>query len=199
MKTSLITALLALIFGAISCVFWKDDLVYRLPTPVPDGYECVVPGTRLDVADLLPVAADKPVFVHFFNPRCPCSKFNIPHFRSLVRSYGDRISFATVVLDPDSSYTAEDIREKLGVDIPVSFDRSIATTCGVYSTPQAVLLDAGGTLHYRGNYNKSRYCVDKATNYAEQAITALLDGGTDPAADLAATTSYGCQLPACTK
>jgi hypothetical protein len=99
MKTYLITALLALIFGAISCVFWQDDMVYRLPTPVPDGYQCVVPGTSLDVAELLPIATDKPVFVHFFNPRCPCSKFNIPHFRSLVRSYGDRIR------SPPSSWT----------------------------------------------------------------------------------------------
>jgi hypothetical protein len=199
MKTGLITALLTLIFAAISCLFWHDDWVYRLPTPVPSDYQAVAPGTHLDLTGRLPLATDKPVFIHFFNPRCPCSKFNIPQFRSLVRTYGGQVRFATVVMDPDSSYTREDIRDKLGVDIPVSFDRSIATACGVYSTPQAVLLDAGGTLQYRGNYNKSRYCADKATNYAEQAIAALLNGGPGPGADLAATTSYGCQLPNCTK
>jgi hypothetical protein len=157
MRTGLIVALLTLIFSAITYQFWHDDWVYRLPTPIPCGYKAVAPGAPVDVAARLAHDGAKPIFIHFFNPRCPCSRFNVPHFRSLVKSYGERIQFTVVVLDPDSSHTAEEIRDKLGVDVPVSFDRSIALTCGVYSTPQAVLLDAGGILQYRGNYNKSRY------------------------------------------
>lgn len=31
----------------------------------------------------------------------------------------------------------------------------IAISCGVYSTPQAVIIDGNGQLFFRGNYNKT--------------------------------------------
>jgi hypothetical protein len=199
LRRSLVAALLGLLLSAIGYQFWHDDWVYRLPTPVPAGYRAVTPGTLIRLEGSLPQVAGTPLFIHFFNPRCPCSRFNLPHVRSLVRQYGDRVRFTTVVLDPDSSYTVQDVQDRLGAPVPVSFDRSIAERCGVYSTPQAVLIDAEGRLAYRGNYNKSRYCTDKATNYAEQAIVALLRGGAGPLHGPEATTSYGCMLPICTR
>ena len=56
-------------------------------------------------------------------------------------------------------YTAKQIQDKFGLDIPVLFDSSLAKACGVYSTPQAVLIDNNQNLYYRGNYNRSRYCT----------------------------------------
>ncbi|HRH39226.1 MAG TPA: AhpC/TSA family protein, partial [Flavobacteriales bacterium] len=131
-------------------------------------------------------------------PRCPCSRFNLPQFTELARSYGDRIGFGVVVLSPDE-YTIEEIQEKMGMDLPVTFDRSLAEACGVYSTPQAVLMDADHKLYYRGNYNKSRYCADRATNYAHMAIDSLLGHHTELHPDRAALVSYGCDLTNCRK
>jgi hypothetical protein len=198
MRKVSLAVLLALLSAGICFLFWHDDWKYNLPTPVPQAYKAVPTGTSIALSDELPFPGDRPVFLHFFNPRCPCSRFNVPQFRALAREYGDRISFGVVVLAPEE-YEVEEIQDKVGLELPVSFDRELAARCGVYSTPQAVLIGADSKLFFRGNYNKSRYCVDKATNYAQMAIDSLLNGQADPLFPIAALKSYGCELPNCTK
>lgn len=196
MKKLLLSAWILALMSGIGYLFWHEDWKYTLPTPVPQGYKPVKPGSLVMLENKVQ-SNDRPVFLHFFNPDCPCSRFNIPHFRSLVRKYGDKISFVAVVLNKDNSYTAESICKKFDVDVPVLFDASIADSCGVYSTPQAVLIDNNHKLYYRGNYNKSRYCADKNTNFAQMAIDSLLGNHLTYMANEAALKSYGCSLPAC--
>lgn len=196
MKKLLLGTWILAIMSGICYLFWHEDWKYSLPTPVPQGYKPVKPGSLIMLEGKIK-SNNKPLFLHFFNPDCPCSKFNIPHFRSLVRKYGDKISFAAVIISKDRSHSAEWIREKFGVDVPVLFDASIADSCGVYSTPQAVLIDKDHRLYYRGNYNKSRYCADKNTNYAQMAVDSLLGNHLAYKADKVALKSYGCSLPAC--
>jgi thioredoxin-related protein len=198
MRKALTIVLLLVTFSSMACIFWYTDWEYSLPTPVPAKYHPVTTGTYVELAGTLRVAENKPVFLHFFNPDCPCSRFNIPFFKSLVRKYGDRISFAIVVLN-NQSYTANQIKNKFDLDIPVSFDSTLAAKCGVYSTPQAVLLDAEHHLYYRGNYNKSRYCSDSRTNYAQMAIDSLFSHVSQPLFSGLALKAYGCTLPVCTK
>jgi len=197
-KKTLTIAWVLAIFSGIVYIFWFTDWKYSLPTPVPTQYHPVTAGTRVDLAGKLPVAENKPVFIHFFNPDCPCSRFNIPFFKSLVKKYNDKVSFAIVVLN-NQSYTAKEIQDKFDLNVPVSFDSTLAAACGVYSTPQAVLLDATHRLYYRGNYNKSRYCTDSRSNYAQMAIDSLFGNIPRPVFASYALKAYGCQLPACTQ
>lgn len=189
---------LGAILATISYVFWHEDWKYSLPTPIPANYELVKPGELVNVGGVSWMG-DKPLFLHFFNPVCPCSKFNIPQVRALVREYGDELDFAIVVLSKDKKYTEEEIRDKFNLDVPIYFDKAIAEACGVYSTPQAVVINKQSELFYRGNYNKTRYCTEKATNYAQMAIDSILSNAST-ITDLAALKSYGCSLPdKCTK
>jgi hypothetical protein len=190
---------LAILFCGISFLFWHNEYVYSLPTPVPVNYNAVQIGEFVNLDSEIKSLKDKPVFLHFFNPACPCSRFNIPHFKSLVKQYGDNISFVIVVMSKDSGYSAEKIQNKFDLKIPVLFDKSIAISCGVYSTPQAVILDMNHKLYYRGNYNKSRYCIDKNSNYAQMALDSLLINNSIPQFSELATKAYGCQLPTCNK
>ncbi len=179
-------------------IFWYADWKYSLPTPLPNQYHAVRTGEYIDLDGKLAVSRNKPVFIHFFNPDCPCSRFNIPYFKSLAKRYGSKISFAIVVLN-NKAYTAAEIQNKFDLDVPVSFDSTIAAACGVYSTPQAVLLDSNQHLYYRGNYNKSRYCTDNKSNYAQMAIDSLFNDNYRPVFNRYALTAYGCQLPVCTQ
>jgi len=197
-KKLITIALLFVISSSIAYIFWYTDWKYSLPTPVPKQYHPVATGTYVDLEGKLPVSGDKPVFLHFFNPDCPCSRFNIPYFKALIRKYGEKISFGIVVLN-NKDYTARQIQSKFDVDIPVSFDSTIAAACGVYSTPQAVLLDATRRLYYRGNYNRSRYCTDTRSNYAQMAIDSLFANIHQPIFAGYALKAYGCQLPVCTQ
>jgi Iodothyronine deiodinase len=197
MRKAIVIVCLLLLFGGITALFWYNEWVYSLPTTIPENYRPVDTGSVIDLAGKFE-SGNKPLFLHFFNPDCPCSRFNITHFKTLVKQYGRDVDFGIVVLTA-KGYTASQIQDKFGVRIPVSFDSSIAAACGVYSTPQAVLITAGHKLYYRGNYNKSRYCTDKSSNYAQIALEGLLHKVSPIVFDRLALTAYGCSLPECKK
>lgn len=189
---------LLLLLGAIVAYFWYNEWIYKLPTPVPENYQVVKTGTVINVPATSGCRPHKPVFLHFYNPDCPCSRFNMPHFKSLVNQFGNDIQFVIVPVT-HKKMTAQEIQQKFDLDVPVLFDTTLAQACGVYSTPQAVLLDADRQLQYRGNYNRSRYCTDRKTEYARMAINKLLHNNAAVIFDQFALKAYGCQLPICTK
>jgi len=186
------------LLSCIGALFWYNELVYHLPTPIPKNYRPINSGTVVKLTGALNEYHNKPVFLHFFNPDCPCSRFNIANFKSLVKQYGRKIDFIVVVVN-NKYYTAKQVQDKFDLTIPVSFDPTLATACGVYSTPQAVLLDAQHKLYYRGNYNRARYCTDEKTSYAKMAINGLLYNNTSVNFGPPALLAYGCSLPNCTR
>ncbi|GAB3262069.1 hypothetical protein GCM10027347_27510 [Larkinella harenae] len=196
LKKGLVVIWLLVLLSAIGALFWYTDWIYQLPTPIPDKYKPVSNGTVIPVHQFVKSGPQKPVFLHFYNPDCPCSRFNKPHFKSLVRQYGHRVNFVVVVMSY-KTYSVQAIREKLDLDLPIVFDQSIARHCGVYSTPQAAILDTQQRLFYRGNYNRSRYCTDEKTNYAQLALAGLLQNNTQITFDQLAVQAYGCTLPYC--
>jgi hypothetical protein len=198
MKKAAIVIWLSVLLTGIIALFWHFELVYALPTPVPKDYKAVNIGSKIDGVKKFE-SANKPVFFHFFNPNCPCSRFNIDHFKSLVKEYGDRVKFIIVVMNAENEYSAEAIQEKFHLNLPVYFDRAIADRFGVYSTPQAAIINNDERLYYRGNYNKSRYCTDKKTNYARAALDSLLNQKYNPVFSQLALKAYGCELPKCIK
>ncbi|WPO77934.1 redoxin domain-containing protein [Flavobacterium sp. KACC 22761] len=197
MKKLLLGLWFSVLLAAISVLFWKNEYQYSLPTPIPSNYHPIAMGSKIDLKCC--TMDQKPVFVHFFNPECPCSRFNIPYVAELIKKYGDRINFKIVVINNEKSVTIKEIQQKFDAKIPVYFDPSIAKNCGVFSTPQAALIDSSQKLYFRGNYNKTRYCTDAETNYAQQAIEMLLKKTSAPSFDAFALRAYGCSLPKCTK
>jgi hypothetical protein len=181
----------------VAALFWYNELVFHLPTPVPANYKPVSQGSLVKLNGPLVRDGGKPLFIHFFNPECPCSRFNIANFKAMVKHYSNRVNFIIVVMS-DKKYTVKAIQDKFDLNIPVSFDPSIAIACGVYSTPQAVLLDTAHKLYYRGNYNSSRYCTDEKTSFAKFAIEGLLDERAKLVFSPLALRAYGCTLPNCT-
>src|SRR4051812_11635301 len=117
MRKAMVTAWLILILTAIGGLFWRSEWVYALPTPVPANYHPVTTGTKVHwpatMAQTLP--SGKPLFLHFFNPDCPCSRFNVPHVRSLIKEYGQQANFALVLMT-DKKLSAEEVRKRF--DLP---------------------------------------------------------------------------------
>ena len=198
MKKWIAAAWLAILTTFIFGLFWFNQLVYSTPTPVPLTYKDVKRGEKIKLENAINLSNDKPVFLHFFNPDCPCSRFNIPHFKSLVKNFKSKMNFAVVIMT-NKSYTAEEIQASFGLQVPIIKNQHLAGACGVYSTPQAVILKQDRELYYRGNYNKSRYCTDEKTSYAKIAIESLLDGNNKLQLDQYALKAYGCTLPNCIK
>ncbi|MCP4520756.1 MAG: redoxin family protein [Cytophagales bacterium] len=190
---------ISLIFGGIAYLFWTQELQYLLPTPKPDNYKEIPVGTELHFSFEEKLENKKHTLIHFFNPNCPCSRFNLEHYQNLYRKYNKEIDFVFIFHSqtPLSASEQETIVKNVEhKSIIVLYDESkeIAKHCGVYSTPQMVLVDKNQKLFYRGNYNKSRYCTDPNSNYGEQAILSLLGGDTYVSFPDFATKAYGCQL-----
>ncbi|MDR6763585.1 thiol-disulfide isomerase/thioredoxin [Flavobacterium sp. 2755] len=199
MKKKILLALwFTLLLFSVGYLFWQNEFKYSLPTPIPKNYHAIAMGSKVDLSQCC-AFDNKPVFFHFFNPDCPCSRFNVPHVSDLIKKYGDKVNFKIVVLNKKKTFSIEEIQQKFGAAIPVYFDEGIAQKCGVISTPQAVLLDADHNLYYRGNYNKTRYCTDAESNYAQMAIDSLLKQNNSPSFNALALRAYGCSLPNCTK
>jgi hypothetical protein len=220
MRKPVVVTWLVLLLAGIVALFWRNEWIYGLPTPMPSRYQDVKSGTKIELppeqmalirltgshqqtgpAGLTRQAQTrKPLFLHFFNPDCPCSRFNMPHFKELVKRYDQQVDFA-IVLMTNKKYTAGQIRDKFNLPypVPVLTDSNLAVSCGVYSTPQAVIIDTAQKLFYRGNYNRSRYCSDEKSNYAKMALEGLLHNDLTQNFSPLALKAYGCQLPTCTK
>jgi hypothetical protein len=189
------------LLAAIAWVFWQQDLQYSRPTPRPAGWHRPAVGTAIAlpraIEDLRAARRGAPVLLHFFNPACPCSRFNIEHVRALaVRFHQDLVVVAVLSEGDPATMRAAYRALPLGLPSYVDADHRLADAVGVYSTPQAAVLDGAGRLFYQGNYNLTRYCVNRNTEFARLALEAVVAGRPAPRVEpVDAATAYGCPLP----
>lgn len=185
------SSLMLIILMGIGLVFWYQQIQFLIPTPQPLDHQTVALGDTVNLSFLKGDTVQRPVFLHFYNPDCPCSRFNQDQFRWLVLEYRSQASFYTIL--PTSE--KEPLSEQLGVPVITDLDGSIADACGVYASPQAVILTDKGSLYYQGNYNKARYCTTRSTRFAELALQAAIARQPLPLPVLRAGLPYGCNLP----
>jgi hypothetical protein len=217
LRTAIVAGGCALLLGGAGLAFWYEDVRFSLPTPKPPGLVQPPMGATMPVERwLLAAGVDagaRPVLVNFFNPECPCSRFNVDHLHRLQAMFGDRVLFVAAIQASDvETSSVPTALAKLELQMPYFIDHGgvAAKEAGVYSTPQAVVVDAGHRLFYRGNYNTSRYCNDPKTEFVRLALDDLLatESETPNSALTSSPTSesvrrvsaempaYGCELPA---
>jgi hypothetical protein len=194
MRIAALTATLFVIFSGIAAIFWYQEMQYLLPTPVPKNYRVVLPNEIVQFDSvLIPQQNVRPKLLHFFSPDCPCSRFNLKHFLSLKRKYHQTVDFYVVIAKREDVTSA---KYMVGKDIIIVVDKNekLAKACGVYSTPQAALLQQNNQLYFRGNYNRSRFCTDRNSNFVQLAIDSLMANKKAPHFIELATQSYGCSI-----
>lgn len=179
--------------------FWRLDLRYALPTPIPSAYTVVGPGDVVALPSELAsreLRSGRPTLLHFYNPECPCSRFNLDHVRELATRHADTARFVAVLeCEPDE---APDVLESLRAHFDQAVfdpDGRIAAAVGVYSTPQAAIVTSDNKLFWRGNYNTSRYCANRESEFARLALERACAGESAPHPDERAQKAWGCPLP----
>lgn len=179
-----ISVTIFLIFSSVSVIylFYKEQVRSFLPTSVPSNYLPTSVGQGLGITSL-----KKLTLIHFFNPECPCSKFNTKHIQYLAAQYSKHVEFLAYS-------TSGSLPTNYPIEVRLDADDKMAKQLGVYSTPQAVLLDAEGKLLYRGNYNKSRYCSNRNSEYVVQAIESALHKKSTIAIMQISGLPYGCEI-----
>lgn len=197
-KQNVVIAVSAALLMLIGGAYWDMDLRYSRPTPRPSRLIAPPIGAQIPLNDWLQrggrEARGRPVHLHFFNPACPCSRFNLDHLHELVSRFGNFVDFLAVIeSDLAHDEDLDSMLSDLGIPWMADPGGELAAAAGVYSTPQAVVVTGEGTLYYRGNYNTSRYCRDPKTEFARLALEALVD--TRPPAGEPGVPAYGCALP----
>lgn len=186
----------------VGYTLWQQDWKWGLPTPRPAHLIQPPVGARLALPDTVTArwsaSSGRPLFLHFFNPDCPCSRFNQDHVRDLIRARRGQVTIVAVI-EPEGSIVSPravaDAERDLGVPVLLDADGSLARMVGVYSSPQAVIATAAGALYYRGNYNLARYCTDARTEFTRIALEHVLAGDPTYDAPVQARVAYGCPLP----
>src|SRR5688572_15028979 len=81
------------IVAMMGWVYWEQEVQYWQPTPIPANFVDVKVGDTVDLAADLPIAENRPAFLHFFNFDCPCSRFNMEEFERMAHKYRGQIDF----------------------------------------------------------------------------------------------------------
>lgn len=184
-----------IVLGVIAWIFWEQEFKYTRPTPVPKNLITIEKGDSVALP-MLKISAGK-TYIHFYNYDCPCSRFNIKEFQSMVRRYTDEVEFIAVLQTKDrdeDNVLAFKEKYDLGIKVIEDPEGRIAKAVGVYSTPQAVILNEN-RIFYKGNYNKARFCLSKNTKFADKALQALINDQPLPDFPQVAEIAYGCELP----
>lgn len=182
-------------------MFWYQDWQYSLPAPRPPALVQPEFGARLRILepqsfdDLAVNAQRRPTLLHFFNPNCPCSRFNLTHIRRLADTFGDEVRLIAVLETNELDAVARLQELWLPGEVVVDRDGAIARQAGVYSTPQGVVLAGDGKLFFRGNYNRGRYCTEPESEFVRRALEACLKNEPLPEFPPRATIATGCVLP----
>ncbi len=171
---------------SVGFLFYNEDIKNSLPTAKPTNYKPTQFGVKYDSSFAIK-SNKKMKLLHFFNPECPCSKFNVKHIQKLASQYATKVEFV--------AYSNQKLTDK-NYPIAIKFDENgkMAKLYGVYSTPQAVLLDSSGRIIYRGNYNKSRFCGSKNSEFVRIAIEKELKKETNIELMQKSGLPYGCAL-----
>jgi hypothetical protein len=192
-KKAFFSVALVSILGGIGWLFWRESIRYTLPAKKPRELVSISAGSKISTGFPL----NRPLFLHFHNMECPCSRFNISELEDLIAAYRDRVDFRVILITNGDTETKQEFENKYDLKIPVTEDADgkYSYSLGVYATPQAMIINPkDSTLYYLGNYNLGRYCVAQNTRFARMALQSLLDGKPAPLLPDVAYLAFGCEL-----
>jgi len=136
----------------------------------------------------------------FLNTDCPLSNQSAPALADLHAAYGDRAVFFAVYSDPllSESEAAAHTRAYL-IPFPSLLDpaQSLTRQAGARVTPEAILLDASGTVRYRGRIdNRSESLGRKRPQATRHDLRLALDAVlANRAVKIPETRAAGCAIP----
>ena len=160
----------------------------RVGEPAPDFEATFLTGERFSLRSAL--GPHRAVVVVFLSTVCPYANFFSPHLRELAEAYGPQ-GVLFVGVNSNNWESREEVaghaRER-GYPFAMVKDEGhvIADLLGADRTPEAYLVDAEGTLRYRGWVKSKHESPD-----LKRAIEAVLGGREVPRAR---TKAFGCAV-----
>lgn len=159
--------------------------------PAPDLKLRTIDGASLD----LRAPGTRAVYLHFWNPDCPCSRFNEAKVRRLSAEYLPKgVRFVVLVEAPQGAKERAMSQAVRSLGLPMLWDdeRQVAKAMGLFTSPAGCLIDEQGILQFRDTYASTAYCSSESSDSLEEALELMVAGKVIPHRPKPA---YGCVLP----
>ncbi len=141
--------------------------------------------------------AGKILVLEFWSFKCPPAAAYDERMTALEGKYRGR-GVVIIAVDSNKNEPADEVRlnranRKLPFPVLMDQDGTLAESLGAKLTPSLVILDATGTIRYRGAIDNNKHAGERGRiAYAEDAIDALLSGQSVPLAEV--KMSGGCSI-----
>ena len=136
--------------------------------------------------------SDETMVLHFWDPDCPCSRFNQVHVRELVKQYAAQGIRFMVVAHSSSQHSRTQLEHQARAvfgDVSLILDSELTLGDAVPSTPAAMVVDANRQLAYFGPYSNGAVCLSGNGKFVENILDDLLVGKNSQQIN---TLAYGC-------
>lgn len=128
------------------------------------------------------------VLLHFWDPGCPCSRFNNDHVRQLLAAPGS--ADVQLMVLTSAGAAAAQVQTVFGPTVvPVPPDQWQAIATAVPASPAAAVFDGSGRLAYLGPYSEGAACLAGNGDFVEQTLSRLRAGDTPTQLNM---TAFGC-------
>ncbi len=153
-------------------------------------------GKTVTLADL--TKEKKIVVIEWFNPECPFVKKHYENGHSTMTTTAKEFKDKNVVwVSINTGASKEDLakaKKDWKIDAPILMDKDgkAAAAYGSKNTPTMYIINADGTLAYRGAIDDDRGSENPGkTNYVKAALEQIVKGETVTTPE---TKAYGCQV-----
>lgn len=122
----------------------------------------------------------------FIGEDCPICNYMGKPLSALAEKFEDRVAFHAVFPLKNSNYKTSQLfkqqYEMLSFETLLDKDQSLTRKLGATITPEVIITDNMGVVHYRGRINNAYYAPGKMKhssikNDLDEALTTLLSGG----------------------
>lgn len=132
------------------------------------------------------------VVVHFWDPTCPCSRFNEQHVKQLMAEYRKRGIRFIVVARTESFTDKKALQQKARAvfgEVDVVWSQDLGLNQSIPSSPAAIILDSQQQLAYFGPYSEGAVCSAGSGRFVERILDNVLIGKNPQYIN---TLAYGC-------
>ena len=115
--------------------------------------------------------------VHFWNPDCPCNRFNEAHVKKIITDYADKNVEFTIVVSGDTAeirnQKKELARKIFNYDTVKNIRSDWPMDQGPPSSPAVGIINSNGKLVYFGPYSLGARCAPDKGKFVERVLDRL--------------------------
>ncbi len=154
----------------IAFAFWWFELRWYRQVDFQYSDALFDSRTLLNDQSLLQGKDHRATVVHYFDPACPCTRFNTAHVQELMATYLPKgVAFVIKVPNEAARQLAHQTFKQVPIDVVAAKNAPVAS-------PAALVLNPLGQPEYVGPYSPGAVCTSKTGDFVGLALDDVIQG-----------------------